>query len=309
MVLRSKPTKLSRQAPTAPPRPVGVLASATLISSSATCPPWSRASPRRPRCWRCWGTSADSNPTITSAVLPSRPAPRSASRGSRMRRLAGHSFAWTMARPPPSPPPTSEAHAGRGAERGPGWSRSQASDTIPSVPSLPSTSRSGLGPAPLPGSRRDSHQPDGSASARTRRSHRCGSGSWRSGRPSVWRSSRRRRPSKRLGEVAQRQAMRAQLVLHGGAQGPGLDPGGPRTWVDLEHPVHGGQVDRHDARCRRRAGSRPTPPTSRHRTGPPRGRPRRTSRGPPRARPRPPDRRRRRAASSNWPRKARSRSV
>jgi hypothetical protein len=41
------------------------------------------------------------------------------------------------------------------------WSRSQASLTMPSVPSRPWTSRSGLGPAPLPGGRRYAHQPAG----------------------------------------------------------------------------------------------------------------------------------------------------
>ena len=39
--------------------------------------------------------------------------------------------------------------------------RIHASVMMPSMPSLPMAMRSGLGPAPLPGSRRDSHTPVG----------------------------------------------------------------------------------------------------------------------------------------------------
>ena len=46
------------------------------------------------------------------------------------------------------------------------WSRTHASVTTPSVPSEPSSSRSGDGPAPEPGSRRDSQMPVG-VTART----------------------------------------------------------------------------------------------------------------------------------------------
>jgi hypothetical protein len=41
------------------------------------------------------------------------------------------------------------------------WIRIQASEMTPRIPSLPMTMRSGLGPAPEPGSRRLSHQPAG----------------------------------------------------------------------------------------------------------------------------------------------------
>ena len=41
------------------------------------------------------------------------------------------------------------------------WIRIQASVITPRMPSLPITIRSGLGPAPEPGSRRLSHQPCG----------------------------------------------------------------------------------------------------------------------------------------------------
>ena len=44
---------------------------------------------------------------------------------------------------------------------GRGTTLNQASVMTPSVPSLPSIQRSGLGPAPLAGNRRDSHTPTG----------------------------------------------------------------------------------------------------------------------------------------------------
>ena len=46
-------------------------------------------------------------------------------------------------------------------KRGRACTRTQASEMMPRIPSLPITMRSGLGPAPLPGSRRDSHHPFG----------------------------------------------------------------------------------------------------------------------------------------------------
>lgn len=45
-----------------------------------------------------------------------------------------------------------------------------------------------------------------------------------------------------LREVSQRQSVGTQLVLQQGAEGPGLDPGGPPGRIDLQDPVHGGQV-------------------------------------------------------------------
>jgi len=65
--------------------------------------------------------------------------------------------------------PTVKSGAARVADQrctGRGCTRSHAWVTTPSVPSLPSSIRSGLGPAPDPGSRRDSQSPTG-VTART----------------------------------------------------------------------------------------------------------------------------------------------
>ena len=75
---------------------------------------------------------------------------------------------------------------------GRGCTRTHASVITPSVPSEPTSMRSGLGPAPEPGSRREAQTPGGRDRARpTRRSPRCGSTRSRSGRRRAWRSSRR----------------------------------------------------------------------------------------------------------------------
>ncbi len=50
---------------------------------------------------------------------------------------------------------------------GRGWTRTQASVMTASVPSEPSSMRSGEGPAPEAGSRRDSHTSPSAVSART----------------------------------------------------------------------------------------------------------------------------------------------
>ena len=94
--------------------------------------------------------------------MPSSPAARPASMGSRMRQLAGHSLACTMWRTATVP----VAHDGKtipavARNVGRRWIRIQASVMRPRTPSLPMTMRSGLGPAPEPGSRRLSHQPLG----------------------------------------------------------------------------------------------------------------------------------------------------
>ena len=50
-----------------------------------------------------------------------------------------------------------------------------------------------------------------------------------------------------LREVAQRVAVRPELVLEHRAEGAGLDARGPRDRIDLEHPVEAAEVDRDDA--------------------------------------------------------------
>ena len=99
---------------------------------------------------------------MTSDCVPSSPAARPASTGSRMRQLAGHSLActiWRTASAPASQVGNTMPAVARNVGRR--WIRIQASVITPRMPSLPITIRSGLGPAPEPGSRRLSHHPCG----------------------------------------------------------------------------------------------------------------------------------------------------
>ena len=117
------------------------------------------------------------------------------------------------------------------------------------MPSEPSSIRSGLGPAPEPGSRRLSIAPgrrdradrlDQVVDVRVeRREVTAGAGR----DPAA-----ERRELERLREVAQRQAVLAQLVLEPRAGRAGLDPRRARGAIDLEHPVEAPQVDRDRAR-------------------------------------------------------------
>ena len=61
-----------------------------------------------------------------------------------------------------------------------------------------------------------------------------------------------------LREVAQRQAVRAQLVLQRGPEHAGLDPRGPAGRVDLQHPVQRGRGRARRAGSRRRGSTPPT---------------------------------------------------
>ena len=99
---------------------------------------------------------------MTSDAVPSRPAARSASTGSRIRQFAGHSLACTIWRTASVP----AAHVGNtmpAVARNVGrcWTRIHASVITPRIPSLPTTMRSGLGPGARAGRRRLSHQPFG----------------------------------------------------------------------------------------------------------------------------------------------------
>ena len=91
------------------------------------------------------------------------------------RQLDGCSSAWAMAR-------TASAPAANVANRtlvdarcaGRGRTRTHASVTHPRIPSEPTSSRSGLTPAPDAGSRRDDHTPAGViARADSRKSSTC----------------------------------------------------------------------------------------------------------------------------------------
>ena len=157
------PRNALRQAPTAPSRPVLPPGSPEiLIPSPSTLPPASLAMAMAWRIRSPWGSSADSKPITSKAWFPSIPAALADSPGSSNRQLAGHSFAWTICRTASAPDwkvgKTTPAEA---LNWGLAWMRIHASVMIPSTPSLPITRRSGLGPAPLPGSRRDSQTPTG----------------------------------------------------------------------------------------------------------------------------------------------------
>ena len=157
----------------------------------------------------------------------------------------------------------------------------------PSVPSEPSSSRSGLGPAPEPGSRRDSHAPTG-VTARTdsTSSSMCVSpvAKWPPARVAI--QPPERRELERLREVAQRQPVRRELLLQRRTERTGLDARGAGDGVDLQHAVERRERQRDGARvadrpraprrrrrrsCRRRTGS---PPRSRRPPTPARARPR-----------------------------------
>ena len=108
--------------------------------------------------------SADSKPSTSSAREPSPANVSAASRASIRRQFAGCRPGLRRARAPPRRRRRSRAKrtARRRAVRAAcGRTRTHASVITPSVPSEPSSSRSGLGPAPEPGSRRDSHAPAG----------------------------------------------------------------------------------------------------------------------------------------------------
>ena len=221
--------------------------SSTRTSSSVDVPPARPGDRRPPGRWRGAGTAP---PTRT---------PRSPATGRRRARRRGRprpgrgsgswpATAWPArsAGPPRSrPAQLSNVMPAVARKVGRAWMRIQASLMMPRMPSLPSTMRSGEGPAPEPGRRRDSHQP-------LRREHadrfhevvdvgvvRGVVAARAGGDPAA-----ERREAERLGEVAQREPVRPQLVLERGAEHPGLDAGRTGGGVDLEHPVEAVERDR-----------------------------------------------------------------
>ena len=109
----------------------------------------------------------DSNPSTSSACVPSPAIARRASAASIRRQLAGSRPDWLSARTHSAP--WANVWKLTAAERrcvGRGCTRTHASVITPSVPSDPASTRSGLTPAPDPGSLRDAHTPDG-VTART----------------------------------------------------------------------------------------------------------------------------------------------
>ena len=138
---------------------------------------------------------ADGPPTRSPAPSPrSRPSPAPvlrASLGSSMRQFAGYSPDCEITRRARIGMAKSGNHTAPPARNvGRACTRIQASVMIPSTPSEPRNSRSGLGPAPEPGRRRVCTTPAGVTTRRlSTKSSICVKG-WRNGRPSGSRSSR-----------------------------------------------------------------------------------------------------------------------
>ena len=185
---------------------------------------------------------------MTSVCVPSSPAARPASTGSRMRQLAGHSLACTIWRTASAP----ASHVGKtmpavARNVGRRWIRIQASrdhaeDALTADHHPVGTracARAGQ-PAALPPAlrRQHAHRLDEVVDVRVvRRVVAAGAG----GDPTA-----QRREAEALGEVAQREPLGAQLGLELGAVDPGLDARRPRDGVELEHAVeavHGHRDD------------------------------------------------------------------
>ena len=184
--------------------------------------------------------SADSKPSTSSACSPSPPVVSSPRRG----RAAGSSTGTGRPARSPAPPrrprrTTAKRTLAEARWVGLACTRIHASVITPSVPSEPSSMRSGDGPAPEPGRRRDSHTPAGVIAAHRldevvdvrveRREVAAGA----RGDPAA-----ERRELEGLREVAQRQAVLGELLLEARAGRAGLDARGARDRVDLEHAVH-----------------------------------------------------------------------
>jgi hypothetical protein len=121
----------------------------------------------RRRSWWGWGwgdeaLSTDQLSKLAAAVSSRLGADVAASPGSSSRQFAGNSPACATARVAAAAA-SSDANRTDSPARNVGRSctRSHASTMTPSVPSEPRRSRSGDGPAPDPGSRRDSMTPAG----------------------------------------------------------------------------------------------------------------------------------------------------
>ena len=233
----------ARQAPAPPasaPSPRGRGASAT--------PPCAAHSARaRSSSWST-GWSVDSKPRTSTARSPVAGAGGTAPRaGSSSRRLAGSRPLWTTARTPSAPSAKPGKRTVRAARcDGRGCTRTHASVMTPSVPSLPSSSRSGDGPAPLPGQAPRRPRP-----ARGDRAHRLDDvvdvGQARGEVPARARGHppAERRELERLRVEAQREPVLGELRLEPRAAGPRPDPRRPRDRVDLVQRVECPEVERH----------------------------------------------------------------
>ena len=131
-----------------------------------------------------------------------------------------------------------------------------ASVMIPSRPSLPSIISRTLGPVDVAGTGRVTSTPAG-VTTRTR-AREVGDVAVLVGLHA--RRARRdpaaeRRVGEAVGEVAERPALRVELLLERRAEHAGLDPGEARHVVDLEHAVHAAHVDARRPCAPRRPGA------------------------------------------------------
>ena len=170
----------------------------------------------------------------------------SASRGSSNRQFDGWRPDCEITRAASAPAAKLSKRTGREAlKRGRGRTRTQASVITPRMPSEPRIMRSGLGPAPEPGSLRLSQTPVGvSAVNRVDQVVDVGlQGGEMAARPG-------RDPAakggelERLGKMAQGEPAGPQAVLEVGPERPGPDQGRARDLVDLDDPGQRTEVDR-----------------------------------------------------------------
>src|SRR5699024_10129138 len=137
-----------------------VVALSVQVTGAVSSPEWSRAISSARPIHGCTGWSVDSKPRTRTELVD--PALIFASTGSSRRQFDGASPDWDSSRTASTPRSYSaNATAAVAFQRGLGWTRNQASVITPRIPSDPRNIRSGDGPAPDPGSRRDSETPAG----------------------------------------------------------------------------------------------------------------------------------------------------
>ena len=238
----------------------------------ATSPPCARQSVERARRARSTAAAPRSRARAARASRRRRTSAR-ASRASIRRQLAGRSPACTIVahRARRRPRSRRSARARRARCSGRGSTRTHASVITASVPSEPSSSRSGDGPGARAG------QPPRlpHVAADGQRAHRLDEvvDVRRPGRevPAGARGdpAAERRELERLRVEAQRQPVLGELLLEPRAGRAGLDARGARDRVDLEHAVERAQVDATRARvaAARDARRRRRPRSCRRRTG------------------------------------------
>ena len=127
------------------------------------------------------------------------------------------------------------------------WMRIHASVMTPRLPSDPRKRRSGDGPAPDPGRRRDSTVPVGVITRMRSTKSSMWVWTWRSGRRTGGRASRRGSRTRTTEGSGGGYSRAAGAGLRGPGRAHRPRCGRRGHLVDLEHPVEAGQVERHRA--------------------------------------------------------------